>query len=682
MPTLSEIRSQYPQYSDMSDADLAGALHKKFYADMPREEFDKKVGLAQEETDPNRIEARKEIDALKAKGAPTSSAFQRRLLQGMTFNAADEILAGLQTPLEMARRGTWSPSEAYKYAKAREDLILEDARKETGALGTAAEIAGGFGSGAGLARGGLSFFSRLPAQAGFGARTAASAGDAALYGAGAGAMEGNTLGERAGNAAQGGVLGALAGAAAPAVTGVLGTVAAPIVSNIRARINPRGLAESQTARAIAESGRTPQQIADELARAAQEGQGMFTAADAMGNAGQRMLSNVTRAPGPGRTQAVEFLEQRQAGQGRRVANALAEGFDAPQTAAQTEARLIAQRRADSDVNYGAARGSAGSVDVTPAIARIDETLQPGITRFANPGSGIADNSIESTLRRARGMLTNDREVLSNFDAALNVKFELDAMIDTAAPTVQRMLIPVRNALDDQLAAASRPYANARDVHRQQSQAIDAVAEGRQAATRGRTENTVPAFRAMRPDQQQGFRAGYVDPLIEQVQGAAAGVNKARPFTSDAFRDEAAAMSPMSTGNQMTRRLGRENTMFETRRQAIGGSQTAENLADMEAMRVDPTIIGNLLSGDISGAARNLLARVGGSLSGYTPAVREELGRILLANGQNPAAIPNLVNMLDQALLRIERTRQAFGHVGRGGMGALAVTPAATSHERR
>lgn len=46
MPTIAEVRSQYPQYSDMSDADLAGALHQKFYADMPREEFDKKVGLA------------------------------------------------------------------------------------------------------------------------------------------------------------------------------------------------------------------------------------------------------------------------------------------------------------------------------------------------------------------------------------------------------------------------------------------------------------------------------------------------------------------------------------------------------------------------------------------------------------------------------------------------------------
>jgi hypothetical protein len=48
MPTIAEVREKYPQYSDMSDADLAGALHQKFYADMPREEFDKKVGLTPE----------------------------------------------------------------------------------------------------------------------------------------------------------------------------------------------------------------------------------------------------------------------------------------------------------------------------------------------------------------------------------------------------------------------------------------------------------------------------------------------------------------------------------------------------------------------------------------------------------------------------------------------------------
>lgn len=48
MPTIAEVREKYPQYQDMSDADLAGALHQKFYADMPKEEFEKKVGLKTE----------------------------------------------------------------------------------------------------------------------------------------------------------------------------------------------------------------------------------------------------------------------------------------------------------------------------------------------------------------------------------------------------------------------------------------------------------------------------------------------------------------------------------------------------------------------------------------------------------------------------------------------------------
>lgn len=48
MPTIAEVRQQYPQYSDMSDTALAGALHQKFYADMPRADFDKKVGLGSE----------------------------------------------------------------------------------------------------------------------------------------------------------------------------------------------------------------------------------------------------------------------------------------------------------------------------------------------------------------------------------------------------------------------------------------------------------------------------------------------------------------------------------------------------------------------------------------------------------------------------------------------------------
>ena len=45
MATLAEIRKQYPEYNDMSDADLAEALYQTHYADMPRHEFDQAVGV-------------------------------------------------------------------------------------------------------------------------------------------------------------------------------------------------------------------------------------------------------------------------------------------------------------------------------------------------------------------------------------------------------------------------------------------------------------------------------------------------------------------------------------------------------------------------------------------------------------------------------------------------------------
>ena len=120
-------------------------------------------------------------------------------------------------------------------------------------------------------------------------------------------------------------------------------VVSPFLSNIIAQLNPRGYAQRQVAKAIVESGQTPDEIATTLRQAQAEGQGNFALADALGDSGQRTLSSVARAPGEGRTNVVNYLENRQAGQGRRVSNALSEGFEAPETAAQTERRLTQAR---------------------------------------------------------------------------------------------------------------------------------------------------------------------------------------------------------------------------------------------------------------------------------------------------------------------------------------------------
>jgi hypothetical protein len=624
-----------------------------------------------------------ERNALQAKGIDTGAGLTRRLAQGATFNLADEVLAGLSTPLEMIKRGTFSPREGYNYAKAREDLIMDDARKNTGMAGTAAEILGGVGSGLGASRAGLSLANALPASAGLLGRTAASAGDAAIMGGVAGAGEGNSIGERFNNALLGGAVG---GGVAPGLTSLAGQALSPVISNIRARINPEGFAQGQVARAITESGQSPSQISLNMVQAANEGQGVFNLADALGNSGQRMLSTVARAPGAGRTAVVDALEGRQADQGRRVAAALSEGFDAPQTAAQRQRAMETARDAAADVEYGAARAGAKPVDVTNVLNHIDNQVSP----YGIPHDRISPDSITGRLQHYRRMLGGaDTNLdggaaggLNDFNAAQMVRTELSDEVQKAFRDGQgnrgRLLKQVLTQLDNSLENSSQGFKLANRNFAQANRNIEAIDAGRSAAMRGRSEDTIPDFRRLSAEGQRAFRGGYADPLIEQAQTAPYGVNKARPLTSDAFRDEARAMAP---GNDMMqRRLGREMTMFETRNQALGGSRTADNLADANAMGIDPTLVGQVLSGNWGGAMRSALAAGQNALTGNTAQVRQAVADILLQRGANmsPAA---LQRMVDEATRRIDTIRQITQQLGRGAAGGLAVTPSATGARR-
>ena len=39
MASINDIRAKYPQYNDLTDAELAEKFHAKFYSDMPFEDF-------------------------------------------------------------------------------------------------------------------------------------------------------------------------------------------------------------------------------------------------------------------------------------------------------------------------------------------------------------------------------------------------------------------------------------------------------------------------------------------------------------------------------------------------------------------------------------------------------------------------------------------------------------------
>lgn len=672
MPTLAEVRAQYPQYSDMSDTELAGALHDKFYSDMPADQFAEKIGLKPDKYHQAAID---EAADLKAKGIDTPTGYTRRLVHGATLGADSTIIAGLETPLEMIKRGV-GPGEAYSYAKAREDQIMSDARANTGWLGTGAELLGGGVAGGALAPYGGSRF--LSSASGLGGRTLASGADAAALGGLAGFNEGNGLSERLANAGQGALVGGVLGTVAPAAGAIVKGVASPFVSNLMAQINPRGYAEKQVARSISESGLTTGQIARDVQTAANEGQGVYTVADAMGNAGQRMLSTVARAPGEGRTAVVNALEGRQGTQGRRVSNALAEGFDAPETAAQAEARMTAARDDAADAAYTAVRNDAKPVNLTAAIDHIDGTIAPGVHRISGT-SNIANDTAEQALQRARNLLTDENgSMLTDFAAVQRARGDIADWAQTARQGGQgnkaRLLGGVVRQIDAAMENASAGHLAANRAFSQASRDIEAVQAGRQAATRGRSEDVIPAYQALTPEGQAGFRTGYVDPHIANTQGAAFGVNKARPFMNDAFAAEANAMAP---GNAlMQRRLGREQTMFGTRTQALGNSKTAENLADADAMGALPSLVGQVLSGNWSGAARNVIAAGSNVITGNTPAVRAAVADILLQRGANVTQA-QLDRMVGDTIRKIQTVQRLAMGGGRVAAGAAAQAPEAT-----
>lgn len=625
--------------------------------------------------DPVRETVRRERDAERAKGVAELSPTARLAAQGLTFGLADEVRALAGIPAQMYRRGTFNPATAYEYSKAREDLDVEDARSAAGGVGMAAELAGGVRTGQALYNAGLTFGPRIASRLGSGllGTAAGATADGVAYGALAGAAEGSG-GERFEKALSGGALGAGLGAAIPVAVAGGGMLAAPAISNITARINPSRYADRQLLQAATESGQTPAQVADRVGAALADGQTEYRLLDALDNAGRRKAAVVAKNPGEGRQQLVEFLDQRQAGQGGRVAQAIEEGLGASETAQVAAARMTAARRAQDNDAFGAVRADAEHVNVRPALDRINSVLRPGEMGHLNEGTGIAYDSVEAALARARSLLTDGRSQTVGFEQVQRARGDIADAVEVArragAGNKARLLRGVRDDLDAALQDASPGFREAMQNSAARAREIEAVETGALAARRGRSEDKIAAFGRLQPGEQAGFRTGYADPLIARAQGSAMGTDAARPLTSLAARTELPAFAAAGQGDRMMRRLGRESEMFRNRAVATGGSATAENLADSAATGIDTAIIGRLLSGDFLGAGRNALQRGAATVSGNTEAVRSRLAERLL-NGSPDEIRALLTQLAAQARQRSDTSARLL----RGVLGGVAPSGA-------
>lgn len=602
----------------------------------------KKMG-GTDDSQPDKRIAREFGDA-----AAKADAGVRGFADTVTFGFADEIAGGFGGVMDALQGGSFS--EGYKRTrdKARE-IDAQDADKR-GGYRVAGQVAGALTGGAGLAKGGLSLATNAArAGQGLGRVATASALEGGIMGAGYGAGSGTDAESRIKGGLKSGAFGFGVGAAAPYVVAGVANVAKPFYAGFAGRINPEKYANKALGQAVTRSGRTPNQITNSMRLAGADDQGVYMLGDALGHPGQRLMSTAARNPHDARTALIESLMMRQSGQGRRLVGAIEEGFDAPLTADKITKGLTKARTIDADIAYEAARRNAGPVNLTPAISKIDQLTK------RNPilgESALTKTEIGSRLARIRSQMTAEGQQLVDFDTVLNLKKDMFATIQNlkkSGKAVPDELSKVYGELDKALEAASSGYRAANDAFRQTSKEIDAVGIGRDAATRGRYADTIENFDRMTTGEQVGHRIGYADRILEPIENNPAGVltNKARPLISEATANEFPAFAAPGRAPKLMRQVAREDEMFQNASAALGGSKTADNLADAsELSNFDPSLMSNLL-------------RQGGSIKGTAV----ELARMFMqwSTGQSPRTIELLTRKLMET--RPDVARQILAQAG-------------------
>jgi len=458
-------------------------------------------------------------------------------------------------------------------------------------------------------------------------------------------------------------VGVLGGAAAPAISRGIGYGARTLGGFFG--IGNKSAVRRALGETVRQSGKTVDDVADDLVRAGRDGQPDYAAVDALGHSGQRQLSGIMRQPGEARSEITEKLLQRQTGQAGRLTNTLAEGFGAPDTALQRQTALTAARKAAADINYAASRNSSGAVDVQGAIDYIDDIVRPGVQRIADPADDIAGDGIENILSRYRKRMTDGRSVLTDYNQTLNLKMDIgDAANDAFQKGKGRLgstLKKMADKLDEALEASSPGYRRANDTFKTQSRVIDAIDDGAKIESgRVRFDNSIPAFNKLTPAQKKSFRVGYVDPKIAKIQNASSSptTNKVRTLLTEKTKHEFPAFAAPGQGPKMGRRIAREKTMFDTAHAALGGSATAQNINDAAAAAsLDWNVFANLFSGRPGAAVMGGAKILGSAMKGKNSKVRDEIAKALMET--NPSAVRNMLSTAVQQNQISTETSQAI-----------------------
>lgn len=689
MPTIAEVRQQYPQYDDLSDGQLADALHSKFYSDMPKADFLSKIGMGESETGKN---LRSELSAASNTLTKDQSgigrdvdSFMRGAADMATFGLADELAAA-----GGALTGIGGEFGEYSRNLMRE-RVKQDQRDERDPIAsTAGRVAGGVGTGVGLAKSGVSLTGRLAPTAGIGARIGAGAAEGAAYGGAYGAGSGEGAKDRFTDAVGGAVMGGAIGGAVPAIAAGAKAATKPVRDAIFARTNPGGYAEQKIAERLANSNQSVGEVAGKM----RDG---LSIADAGGKSMRDLLRTTVNIPGKAKDRVASQLTLRQMGQGDRIKSVVRDVFADP------DGFIVASDKLSKEW------ASTGSKLYEPALARkvvwtdrlkqfVDEPIfQRGLAQ------GVKIQRLESL---AEGVPFKPVDyAITGFNAAgdpiiggvpnmrtLNVaKKGIDALIgDMKNPITGKLTEEgratdmVRRAFLEEIDRWNPEYKQARSIWGGFAKLKEALDFGQNDAFNLSPQAVKKSFKEMSEAERRAARIGIADAMRKRIDGAGFTNNAILKIFSNrqntgVLRE---AFPDTKSFGEFRKAIFAEARKRSTYEAVKGNSTTAAQLADMfEAggQGAGMQAVQTAATGRPVTATLQFIGDRMRRLGGLTPKVADEIARRLtVANPAQVRMIANDIMKLEQQTLTKAQKSQMLQFILSRALSAPAISSLSAS----
>jgi hypothetical protein len=735
---LQQLRSQYPQYKDLSDEDLAKGFHKKFYPDMDFDTFAERIGLTQKaapagtETvqtfaDGGRIlrDTKTGQEVYASEGYSTSDAetiARIREEQGQAGEVsrqryAEDILGQLgPVPSRAASMikgvpfvgsyideaiGMVSPKagQATRAAQEAREIVAptQTAIERAGVgLATALPSAAYVAPSIAMAPIGTSLGSRILAGGALGVGGGAVEGG--IYGLG----EGRTREERKAAGISGAKIGAAfggpLGAAGPAIGGLIGGVAGNRVAAPAKQISRQIGAKGQALDLLSAAAQMDEPVAAEAMQRA----GRYASLGQMGPSTQGLLDLAASSTSEGAAIARKNIDEVAGQAGAQFNKLLDDALGGPQAAAQLQDLLMETSAPARKAAYDAAYGTAENPVIINYASDVGQQLQDLVKRVDADVIRKAERlmRMEGQPSKQIGVVLGDAGNIVEFETLPDVR-QIDyitrALRDvspTAAPEekgVSRALASqIRSTLDELVPE----YKTARDLAGDVISLRDAIDFGKDMlnpkVTRYDVAKTVKGMGdAELTALRQGIR-GQLDEIMANTKGALSDPNQDAREMVKPLKDmmSRAAQEKLRTilGDQADdffRQLDEVYSAISMRAGIAQQSKTAPRLMAQEAAKdaIAPTL-GQLVQdrGPLGGAFE-ALRRSATSTPSQQEAFQALMGEIALplTRQKDLTTLMQEMQALRTAAPQIQRGRGIY-EAGKaaGTYGATGLTPAMQS----